>query len=265
MQRHTNGSASAVFKVRSRFGGACAVLAGLVMVGIVGGPAGAQPLIDNIDVPVSATTIVGTAGDDRLWAAQSFNTPRCAVLNSIDLRLGLLVGEPQIVAQLRMGEGPNGVLIADLIVPALSAGATEIVTLTPATPVTLTPLSGQNVYWIVLGCADPAVPTGESFGWSYAESNDAMGDGALLNYHYSFDVDATWLNFGNISPYNVRLNVPVRCIGDFNCSGTATVQDIFDFLSAWFAGAPSADVNGASGVTVQDIFDFLTSWFAGCP
>jgi hypothetical protein len=26
-----------------------------------------------------------------------------------------------------------------------------------------------------------------------------------------------------------------------------------------------ADVNNSGQVTVQDIFDFLTSWFAGCP
>ena len=54
------------------------------------------------------------------------------------------------------------------------------------------------------------------------------------------------------------------CPGDFNCSGTATVQDIFDFLAAWFMTAPAADFNGAGGVTVQDIFDFLAAWFQGC-
>jgi hypothetical protein len=41
------------------------------------------------------------------------------------------------------------------------------------------------------------------------------------------------------------------------------VQDIFDFLAAWFAASPLADVNAVSGVTVQDIFDFLAAWFAG--
>jgi hypothetical protein len=41
------------------------------------------------------------------------------------------------------------------------------------------------------------------------------------------------------------------------------VQDIFDFLNAWFAGSPSADYNGG-GLSVQDIFDYLNAWFAGC-
>ena len=42
------------------------------------------------------------------------------------------------------------------------------------------------------------------------------------------------------------------------------VQDIFEFLTAWFAADPRADFNGVNGITVQDIFDFLTAWFAGC-
>ncbi|HMN42004.1 MAG TPA: GC-type dockerin domain-anchored protein [Phycisphaerales bacterium] len=53
------------------------------------------------------------------------------------------------------------------------------------------------------------------------------------------------------------------CAGDFNCSGTLSVQDIFDFLNAWFAADPRADFNGG-GLAVQDIFDFLNAWFAGC-
>jgi hypothetical protein len=54
------------------------------------------------------------------------------------------------------------------------------------------------------------------------------------------------------------------CPADFNHSDGLTVQDIFDFLNAWFAGAPAADFNHASGISVQDIFDFLNAWFAGC-
>ena len=54
------------------------------------------------------------------------------------------------------------------------------------------------------------------------------------------------------------------CRADFNGSGTVTVQDIFDFLAAWFANSPTADFNGSGSVTVQDIFAFLAAWFAGC-
>ena len=51
---------------------------------------------------------------------------------------------------------------------------------------------------------------------------------------------------------------------DFNHSGDVTVQDIFDFLTAWFAGSPSADFNHNGQVEVQDIFDYLSAWFVGC-
>lgn len=55
------------------------------------------------------------------------------------------------------------------------------------------------------------------------------------------------------------------CPVDFNCSGGApTVQDVFDFVTAWFAASPSADFNTVGGITVQDVFDFLTAWFTGC-
>ncbi|HMN41529.1 MAG TPA: GC-type dockerin domain-anchored protein [Phycisphaerales bacterium] len=56
---------------------------------------------------------------------------------------------------------------------------------------------------------------------------------------------------------------PEPCVADFNHSGTLEVQDIFDFLNAWFAGNPAADVNGG-GLAVSDIFAFLNLWFAGC-
>jgi hypothetical protein len=43
------------------------------------------------------------------------------------------------------------------------------------------------------------------------------------------------------------------------------VQDIFDFLAAYFAGNPRADFNHSTTISVQDIFDFLAAYFAGCP
>ncbi len=54
------------------------------------------------------------------------------------------------------------------------------------------------------------------------------------------------------------------CPADFNHLNGITVQDIFDFLTAWLAGEPAADFNHVNGITVQDIFDFLTAWLAGC-
>ena len=62
-------------------------------------------------------------------------------------------------------------------------------------------------------------------------------------------------------------NTTPCCKADFNQSGGSppvTVQDIFDFLAAYFSNNAAADINGVSGITVQDIFDFLAAYFAGC-
>jgi len=56
----------------------------------------------------------------------------------------------------------------------------------------------------------------------------------------------------------------IRCPGDFNQNGATTVQDIFDFLAAFFASEPSADLNEVGGVSIQDLFDFLAGYFGGC-
>lgn len=64
-----------------------------------------------------------------------------------------------------------------------------------------------------------------------------------------------------------------QCVADFDGQHGIEIQDIFSYLSAWFAGctspgpAPcvrSADVDGVSGLAIADIFYFLNRWFAGC-
>jgi hypothetical protein len=59
--------------------------------------------------------------------------------------------------------------------------------------------------------------------------------------------------------------VPQLCDADYDADGVLSVQDIFAYLNAWFAGSPDADFNGNCTLEVQDIFDFLNAWFAGCP
>lgn len=54
------------------------------------------------------------------------------------------------------------------------------------------------------------------------------------------------------------------CRGDYNKSGTPTVQDLFDFLADYFAGGLSADTNDNGVISVQDIFDFMAAYFGGC-
>jgi CubicO group peptidase (beta-lactamase class C family) len=55
----------------------------------------------------------------------------------------------------------------------------------------------------------------------------------------------------------------VWCPADFNRSHAATIDDVFIYLNAWFAGDPATDRN-ADGVDIDDIFLFLNAWFAGC-
>lgn len=50
---------------------------------------------------------------------------------------------------------------------------------------------------------------------------------------------------------------------DFNCSGITSVQDIFDFMAAYFTNSPDADFNHNGSLTVQDLFDLLAAYFAG--
>jgi hypothetical protein len=56
------------------------------------------------------------------------------------------------------------------------------------------------------------------------------------------------------------------CYANYNKANGITVQDIFDFLTDWFAGNNFAKTGGdgaTGGLTVQNIFDFLSDWFAG--
>lgn len=63
---------------------------------------------------------------------------------------------------------------------------------------------------------------------------------------------------------SVGRQLTVTCAADYNHDGSINVQDIFDFLSSWFANLTAADFNGNHVIDVQDIFDFLAAWFAGC-
>lgn len=72
------------------------------------------------------------------------------------------------------------------------------------------------------------------------------------------------------APAQTNCNLPGNnlapcCFADFNKQSGITVQDIFDFLAAWFIGDPIANLtnNGAGVPTVQSVFDFLTAWFTG--
>lgn len=55
-----------------------------------------------------------------------------------------------------------------------------------------------------------------------------------------------------------------QCAPDYSGDGLTTIEDVFQFLNAWFARTPAGDFNHIGGHTTQDIFDFLRWWFEGC-
>lgn len=57
----------------------------------------------------------------------------------------------------------------------------------------------------------------------------------------------------------------VVCIGDFDATPGVTVNDLFLFLSVYFADDSRADVNESGALTVEDIFVFLRSFFGEPP
>lgn len=54
------------------------------------------------------------------------------------------------------------------------------------------------------------------------------------------------------------------CAADFDRSGCLSANDIFTFLSAYFAGQPGTDIDGNGTPQPADIFAFLNLFFGGC-
>ncbi len=106
--------------------------------------------------------------------------------------------------------------------------------------------------------------------------NGVSGTGSIASGAQTASLSISNFKAGDTGQYYCAITGPcgqtsssivtlTHCAADFNCSGgSPTVQDIFDFLAAWFASSPSADFNGDTLINVQDIFDFLAAWFGGC-
>ncbi|GEM_PF-896108 len=95
-------------------------------------------------------------------------------------------------------------------------------------------------------------------------------DAAVLPFSESEIVSNAGLVYGGqetlgqyIAPYRLYIS-DFTCRADINADQVVSVQDIFDFLSMYFASQIAADFNQSGEISVQDIFDFLTGYFAGC-
>jgi hypothetical protein len=107
---------------------------------------------------------------------------------------------------------------------------------------------GENIGWINFSL--PALPPAQQPRFDAA---------ARRLRGYAWGENIGWINLDNNAAF-----VGV-CLADFNGSGVVSVQDMFDYITAWDARLPSADFNGIGGVSVQDLFDFITAWYAACP
>lgn len=56
----------------------------------------------------------------------------------------------------------------------------------------------------------------------------------------------------HVKPYNA----------DYNRSGSVETQDIFDYLTGWFAGKIDTDVNSNGVLEGLDILEYINAWFA---
>ena len=151
--------------------------------------------------------------------------------------------------------------IQSITATRLARGGAVTLDIFPATRVTSVVLmgTGATTHWVDAGVARrlvlPVVQVGSSATVSLPLDRNVLPAGYFMLFAMVDDIPSV----GRI------VQVLPRCVADFNGVGGVSVQDIFDFLIAWFAGDSSADVNAVGGLSVQDIFDFLAAWFAGCP
>jgi hypothetical protein len=126
-----------------------------------------------------------------------------------------------------------------------------------AAPVTLPANDASNPRWFIaiIGLTGRAY-----FTWNWAQGTG----GSTRTFQFVRGDGHTFRSLGEGRALVLSQGSPQLCPGDFNGDYAATVQDIFDFLAAYFAASPAADVNGSGTTTVQDIFDFLSAYFSGC-
>ncbi len=161
-----------------------------------------------------------------------------------------------------------GILNGTLLCPAITqqptstsgSGAKFAVSATGTAPLTYrwqretTPGTG-----VFANIADGASGNGATLSGTTTVSLSINNAGALDRAAYRCMITNAC---GNLASASAALTT--SCPGNFNGTGDANVQDIFDFLAAWFVADPRADFNSTGAINVQDIFDFLASWFAGC-
>lgn len=81
-------------------------------------------------------------------------------------------------------------------------------------------------------------------------------------YSFKYRAEAQFTGQETERPFSFALWL--GCRGDFDADGSIGVDDLFAFLSAWFAGDARTDFDGSGQIDVPDIFSYLSAYFAGC-
>lgn len=90
--------------------------------------------------------------------------------------------------------------------------------------------------------------------------------GATCVISSSANCTGQYAAFAQGASCNVTGNATTPCChANYNKADGINVQDIFDYLSDWFEQRPRANIvsNGVGAPTVDSIFAFLNAWFAG--
>lgn len=70
--------------------------------------------------------------------------------------------------------------------------------------------------------------------------------------------------YPSIQASGLPLVATPACPSDFNASGATSVQDVFDFIEAYFDNREVADMNCNNTLSIQDLFEYLAVYFTPC-
>lgn len=212
-----------------------------------------------------STMPTGTFNTTQGWVVQTgqqqvavrFTIAQTRLLTSVTLPM-FSSGVPATVAG-RIADGSQttpGSTVVDLNIPTVGAAAAYIAT--PATPTILRP----GTYFVHLTGAGPVAR------WNW--------NNLFLSNPYVIFTNNTWFQLNDQMVPAVQINGEAVAACCSATTANCVVLDVqaCDTLGLRAGGttcSPNAcrpcpgDFNRSGGITVQDIFDFLTAYFAGCP
>jgi hypothetical protein len=168
--------------------------------------------------------------------------------------LGLFAGHPGAIQKLvRIGETISGKVVRGIRFDAQSRGNAD------------GRLVGLSDTGHIVFALDFTDFTSQSFR-GVVPMGGACCDGSACTITLAADCAAVGTRFAGPGTTCNPLANPASpcCKADFNQADGLNVQDIFNFLAAWFSAEPRADFSSDGQLGVNDIFDFLAAWFAGC-